>query len=217
MLQMNCPNCKEIIRSPILAEISSVECGHCKERVPVRDVFVSSKGFVMHREDLLKRIFRYQNLLREVEEEMVLMEGNESASEATKKSIRQFHGTIQEMLAGCRKHFRLEIPYDLPTELEFSKKIIKGRLKNLSSEGASFVLDKVDQLPQMRSQVNFELTLPEAPEPLSIRAKVVWIRMSKTDETAPVAFIGVNFLDLKEKIQNCLWNFIFNSLAIPAP
>lgn len=217
MLQMNCPQCNGIIRSPLLAEISTVECGQCKENVAVQDVFVSTNGFVMHRDDLLKRIFRYQTLLREVEQELLLMENNESVSEATRKSIRQFHTTIQELLVGSRKNFRLEIPFDLPVEFDFSNQKIKGRLKNLSSEGASIELEMRGKPPQMRSPVRFELPLPGIPEPLALRAKVVWVRVLKNDESPQTAFIGLNFTHLNEKVHDCIWDFIVKTLPKPTP
>ncbi|MBI3755744.1 MAG: hypothetical protein HY265_06260, partial [Deltaproteobacteria bacterium] len=67
MLTMECPNCKEVIRSHLLGEIKVVFCKHCKTNVPVQDVHISASVYTMRREDLLNRIYRYGKLLVEAE------------------------------------------------------------------------------------------------------------------------------------------------------
>jgi predicted nucleic-acid-binding protein len=73
MLQTNCPKCKSVIESPYLNELSSIKCGQCQEVVTVENVFVATRGFAIHREDLNNRISRYEKLLREVEAERTMM------------------------------------------------------------------------------------------------------------------------------------------------
>ena len=70
MLLMNCPKCDGAIKSPFLAEIKFVDCWQCKEEVKVQNVFVSTKGFTMSREDLINRISHYKKLLEETENEL---------------------------------------------------------------------------------------------------------------------------------------------------
>ena len=136
MLQTSCPKCMGTIQSPYLNDLSTVECTDCNESVAVEDVFIATKGFTMHRGDLLNRISRFQRLLREVEKELASMENDDSVSARTRKSVEQFYQTLQELLAGARNHFRLEIPSGLCVEIG-EEELNSAKVTNLSSEGAS--------------------------------------------------------------------------------
>ena len=211
MLQMNCPNCKGIIVSPFLAELDAVECKHCMENVPVIDVFVKTKSFTIHRDDLIKRIFRYRTLLREVENEKILMADDDTVSEATKKSLAQFSSTLQELLTGARKNFRLSIPFELPVVIDCQDKSCHGQLTNLSSEGASVSFSNIDHLPKQGAVVEFDLALPGMSEPLVLKGRVVWSQKQVTKGSAAGVSIGISFIGLEEKIRACLWDFILDS------
>ncbi len=150
MLQINCPECRSVIRSPYLAELSSIECSHCKEDVAVKDVFVATEGFTMHRDDLLNRISRFQKLLGEVEKEMRLIEGTETASKTTRSSINKFHTTLQELLIGARNNFRLRVPYDLSVEMSYDDNKSAARLVDVSTVGASWNLLRLMANPGIR-------------------------------------------------------------------
>jgi hypothetical protein len=212
MLQMKCPSCAKVISSPLLAEMSSIECGHCKETVEVGDVFVTTKGFTMHRGDLLKRIFRYRSLLAEVEKERVLMVKDESVSAATKKSIEQFYVTLQELLVGARSSYRFSVPFDLPIDVEYQGKTGQGRLVNLSSKGASINLQTTDKAPRQGSEIHFEIPLDIAPKALSIQAKVLWLRKIDKNEANENLAVGVAFVNLGEDIRNSIWDFCIDKL-----
>ena len=211
MLQMNCPNCKGIIVSPFLAELDAVECKHCMENVPVTDVFVKTKSFTIHRDDLIKRIFRYRTLLREVENEKMLMADDETVSEATRKSLAQFSSTLQELLTGARKNFRLSIPFELPVVINCKDHDCQGQLTNLSSEGASVLFVNVDHQPKQGTVVEFDLALPGMSEPLTLKGRVVWSQKQMTKNIAAGISIGISFIGLEDKIRTCLWDFILDS------
>ena len=212
MLQTNCPKCRGVIQSPYLNDLSSLECAQCKEVVTVENVIVTTKGFTMHRDDLLKRISRYQRLLGEVEKERLLMAKDETVSKQTRQSVEDFYLTLQELLVGARSHFRLEMPYDLYIQIDFDNKI-KGKLINLSSEGASIECEMLDKRPRTKAKIKLQLTLPEVPEPLSILAKVVWTRKQTKDTTTEYYNIGVKFMDLDEKVRTSIWNFIVETAS----
>jgi hypothetical protein len=109
MLQTNCPKCKGVIESPYLNELRSVKCAQCREVVTVEHVFVATKGFTIHREDLNNRISRYERLLREVETERTMMANDKTVAEKTSQSFDQFCLTLHELLEGARSHFRLKM------------------------------------------------------------------------------------------------------------
>lgn len=211
MLQMKCPNCKGVIVSPFLGELAAVECNHCKESVPVHDVFVKTKSFTIHRDDLIKRIFRYRTLLREIENEKMLMADDETISEATKKSLAQFASTLQELLSGARKNFRLAIPFNLPVVINYKNNSCHGQLTNLSSDGASVLFADADHLPKQGAVVEFDLALPGLSEPLVVKGRVAWKQKHGAKNSAENLSIGISFLGQEEKIRSCLWNFILDS------
>jgi len=211
MLQMNCPNCKGVISSPFLAEVASIECGHCKENVQVVDVFVKTKSFTIHRDDLIKRIVRYRNLLREVEKEQSMLENDSTVSDATKRSVSQFYVTLQELLAGARNNFRLAVPFDMPIEIASGAIGCVAKLTNLSSEGASISLLCADKLPRANAELLLKFSLPNNSEPMSVRGRVIWIRKQNKKDSCEIATIGVSFVGLEDEIRHRLWDFILDT------
>ena len=104
---MDCPSCNGVIQSQFHADVSTSECGRCQQTIPVKDVFVTTKSFIMHREDFLNRTFRFQKLLREVEKELLLLTNNHEASPKSLVSLEQFYASLQELLAGARNSCRM--------------------------------------------------------------------------------------------------------------
>ena len=214
MLQMNCPKCREVIKSPYLAELSSTHCDHCKEDVAVGDVFVATKGFTMHREDLLKRISRFQKLLSEVEKEIRLLENNETVSKTTQSSINNFYATLQELLTGARSNFRLDVPEDLSIEMGYNNGKETGKLVNLSSEGASLEFAELNERPRNKAEVTVQFLLPGTIERLSLLAKVVWIREVNRDAESRIIKVGVKFMNLDNKVRDTLWDYIVSNSPV---
>ena len=208
MLQMNCPECREVIRSPYLAELSSIECVHCKQAVAVNDVVVATEGSTMHRDDLLNRSPRFQKLLEEVEKEMRLIEGNETASKTTRNSISKFHATLQELLIGARGNFRLKVPHDLFVEMDYNDDKKEGRLVDLSTVGASLEFAALDGQPRNKAEIKLQLALPDVGEQLSLVATIVWVRKVTKDAASQSFQVGVKFVNLDEEIRDILWGYI---------
>jgi hypothetical protein len=217
MLQMHCPECRGVIKSPYLAELPSITCDHCKEEVAVKDLFVATEGFTMHRDDLLNRISRFQKLLGEVEKEMQVIEGSETVSKTTRSSINKFHTTLQELLIGARSNYRLEIPNGLPIEMDYNNDKRTARLVNLSTVGASLELDMSGELPRNKAEIKLQFALPDAAESLSTLAKIVWIRKVTKDADSQLFQIGVKFMNSDEKIRDTLWNYIVASSPVARP
>ena len=215
MLQVDCPNCQGVVKSQFLADVATIECGQCKETIPVKDVFVSTKSFVMHREDFLNRTFRFQKLLREVEKELLLMTNHKEVSPKSLESLEQFYASLQELLAGARNNYRMDVPGDLFAEIKDDKRQCKGQVLNLSTAGASIELLEFDKLPRIKSEINIVLSLPELSEPLYPRARVVWTRELADNKRPHHAIIGVTFIDADEHTQNRIWNYILDKAPAP--
>jgi hypothetical protein len=215
MLQMTCPNCRQGIESPFLADVTTLECCHCKENIPVKDVFITTRSFTMHREDFLSRIFRFQKLLREVEKERLLMANSRDVSKKSLESLDQFYSSLQELLAGARNSYRIEIPCDLYVEVDDNKRISTGKLNNLSTEGASIELTGCKNLPSKKTKVKISFSFPGLDERLCADAKVVWTRERMTDRDPQSAIIGVTFVEIDQHTHNCIWNYILDNAPVP--
>ena len=208
MLQMNCPKCGGVVKSPYLAELSTTHCDHCKEEVTVGDVFVSTKGFTMHRDDLLNRISRFQKLLSEVEKEIKVLEGKENVSKTTQKNITNFYATLQELLIGARSNFRLDLSNDLSVAMDYNNNNYTGRLVNISTEGASLEFEGLGERLPNKAEINLNFTLPGFDEPLSLLAKVVWAGKRFEGEKLVAVKIGARFTNPAEKIRSIVWDYI---------
>ena len=208
MLQMKCPKCETIISSPFLVEIGAVTCDQCNEDVTVNDVFVTTSGFKMHRDDLLARVLHYRALLKDVEREKILIRNSGSSSAETQKSLDQFYNTLRELLAGAREHFRLQIAQDFALDIEWAGKPGKGSLLNLSTKGAAIKYQEPQRLPIHGSVLKLQMALPNIAEPCCMSAEIVWIGKRDKNEQQDNVILGVKFLGLAEKTRNHLWDYI---------
>lgn len=213
MLPTNCPKCKGHIKSPSLKSSGSVRCDQCDELVNVEKVAFAAKDFTVDREDLQKRIFRYESLLQEVEKERRLMADDQRIAQETRQSFDQFCLTLQELLAGTKSCYRLKMTRDLSLLMEFAKHKSKVRLIDISTAGASLEPELLDKLPKPSAMLNLELTLPGLHEPWAVLAKVVWVRKLTNESSAECYRIGVKFVNLDEQARAGIWRFITQNSA----
>jgi len=211
MFQMECPDCSHVIKSPLLVELQSVDCSQCRKSVKVKDVVVSTKSFSIHRKDLLNRISLYKKLLGEVEKEMQSMNKEETVATQTKKSVDSFRAFLKDLLQGARDHYRLDMSHDFYVETSFDNKNRLARLINLSSKGAAIEFLERGQLPQRNAAIGLQLLLPGYAEPLSFQATVAWGSKPPEHSTTEPVKMGLQFKNLDEKTQACLWDFIMNA------
>lgn len=215
MLQMTCPNCKGVVKSDLLAEISTLECALCKEDIPVKDLFISTDCFIMRRDDFLNRTFRFQKLLREVEKERLLMANDQEAPAESLESLNQFCSSLQDLLAGARKSYRMEIPCELHVEVNDHSRKSEGKLVNLSTDGGSIEFLVSDKIPRKKSELEISFSIPESPEHLYTHAKVVWSKEQINDNGSQGAIIGVAFIAMDESTRNRIWNYILDNAPVP--
>ena len=215
MLKMSCPNCKGVVNSPFLADVSTIECDQCKENIPVQDVFITSPYFTINRADFLNRTFRFQRLLRDVENDLLLMADDKTVSAKSIERFEQFHTSIHELLDGARDSYRIEMPRDLYIEVNDQNGKIRGKLLNLSTEGCSIEFAMFNQVPRKKAELNIEFFFPELSEHLYTHAKVMWTNEQMKNDGSRYVIIGVTFMDMDENTQNCLWNFIVENVSVP--
>lgn len=215
MLQMSCPNCKAVIKSHFLTDVTSLKCGLCKEVIPVKDVFITAADFTIQRKDFINRTFRFQKLLREVQKERRLMAEDNEASPESVESLDQFCSSLQELLAGARNSYRLEIPCDLYVEVYDQGRRSQGKLINLSTEGGSIELSWLDKFPRKKTELKLTFSFPDMSVDSGTCAKVVWSREQLKEDGTRSAIIGVAFTDVDETTRNCIWNYILDHAPVP--
>ena len=208
MLQMKCPKCATIIRSPFLIEIGVVKCDQCNEEVSVKDVFVATRGFKMHRDDLLARVLHYRALLKDVEREKILIRNSDRSSPEALRSLDQFYSTLQELLAAARENFRLKIAKEFPLDIELAGKPGKGHLLNLSTMGAAVKYLGQHKFPIQGSTLKLFMTLPNIAQPVYLSARIAWIGKRDKNEVRDNVILGVTFTGLDEKTRDHLWDYI---------
>jgi hypothetical protein len=211
LLKMMCPNCHELIVSSLLAEIDEISCQHCDQGVPVRNVLISARGMTINRDDLLKRFFRYKQLLMEIVEERESMDDGLEISESSRKSADQFIETLEELMAGARDHFRLNFSITVPVRLNIDGKLQSGWLVNLSMVGACIETENIFLVPPIGSIVSMEFSLPGHGSTVSMQCMIAWVR-SAGKEAESIYDIGVKFLEVEETVQQGLWHLISASV-----
>lgn len=211
MLQMNCPICNGLIKSPLLVEKLEIECPQCRENVKVHNVVVSTKNFSMQRNDLIKRISHYKKLLKDVEKEVEQGQNDQEATESSRKSAVNLRSSLKELLLAARDNFRLNLSYDLYIQINFNSDKRLARLVNISSTGACIELVDRGQLPANNTEIKLQLLLPGDSESLSFPARVVWNRTLAKETTSNSINMGVQFREIDEQARECIWNFIVDA------
>jgi len=212
MLQMKCPKCATIISSPFLIEIGAVTCDQCNEDVTIKDVYVTTRGFKMHRDDLLARVPHYRALLKDIEREKILVQNSGRSSSEAQKSLEQLYNTLQELLAAARENFRLQMTKDFPLDIELAGKTGKGLLLNLSTTGAAIKHHGLQKGPLQGSIIKLIMALPNVTGPLCISGRVAWTGKRDKDRQQDEVTLGVKFMELDKKTQDHLWDYISNTL-----
>ncbi len=211
MLEMNCPRCNGLIKSPLLIELKTVDCSQCHENVEVKNVVVATKNFSMQRNDLTSRISHYKKLLRDVEKEIKGHNTDENLKKNRPNSAENLRSSLKELLLAARDNFRLNMSYDLYVQINFDNHKRLARLLNISSTGAAIQLTGRGQVPEHNSQIKLELLLPGYAETLPLLARVVWSRKPANDTPSQSVEVGLQFISIDEETRACIWDFIVDS------
>ncbi|MBW2502930.1 MAG: PilZ domain-containing protein [Deltaproteobacteria bacterium] len=199
MLQMNCSNCGELIKSPHLSEVQLFLCPHCKDVVVVEEVAISTQKPSFSLGSSLK------GLLFSAREKF---QHNKTA-DLDLQSKYNLDKRLARLLK--RDDFRLNLTHDFFVQLSFETNKRSARLLNISSTGAAIEFFEMGQLPENGSRIIFQIPLPDQLDPLELHAKVVWSGKVKKDAVSPTITMGLQFKQINENARACLWDFIVNS------
>ena len=198
MLQMNCSNCGELIKSPHLAEVQIFLCPHCEEIVVVEDVVISNETTPFDLRSTLK------SLLFSAREKFQF---NKSENLELQKKYE-----INKRLARLLKRddFRLNLSRDFFVQIDTGEDKRSARLLNISSTGAAIEIFNLGQLPDKDSETIFQLQLPGQEDSSSLLTRVVWSGKPENIPESPTITMGLQFKDMDEETRSRLWDFIVN-------
>jgi hypothetical protein len=196
MLQMDCSQCGELIKSPQLAEMQVMPCPKCEEIVVVKNVVISDRNTALNFRTSLK--------------DFLLTARDKFRSNKPHNAELQTKYDLNRRLAKLlrRDDFRLTMSYDLYVQINFETKRRLARLLNISSSGAAVEFSGREQVPEESSEANFQLLLPGHEKSLALPAQIIWSKMPPVDTIAPATAVGMMFKKIDEDIRDCLWDFI---------
>ena len=196
MLQMNCPNCEGLIKSPHLVEVQLFLCPQCREIVIVENVVISKPKKSINLYAPLKE------LLLSAKEKFQL-----NKSDALKLQTK--HEVDQRLPKFLRRDdFRLNLLHEFFIQTSFGKHKRSARLLNISSTGAAIEFFEMGPLPEDQSEINLQLLIPGQTEPLCLLARAVWSGKPAKSDVSPTITTGLQFIGVEEKTRTRLWDFI---------
>jgi c-di-GMP-binding flagellar brake protein YcgR len=109
----------------------------------------------------------------------------------------------------------MEAYCNLFVEINDGNRKSRGRLVNLSTEGASIELLSFDKFPKKKSELDIFFSIPELSEMFYTQSKVVWTKESIKRNESQSTIIGVTFIDIDEHTKRFIWNYIIDNVPIP--
>jgi c-di-GMP-binding flagellar brake protein YcgR len=143
------------------------------------------------------------------------MSNNKETSSKSIDSLKQVYSSLQELLAGTRDSYRMEVYCELYVEMNDGNNKSRGKIVNLSTEGASIELLAFDKFPKKKTELDMFFSFNESSELLYSHAKVVWTKEHIKSHESQSTIIGVTFIDIDELAKNCIWNYIIDNVPIP--
>jgi Tfp pilus assembly protein PilZ len=104
-----------------------------------------------------------------------------------------------------RKYIRLEAPVGLSYICAPAGKMHSADTKNISAEGISF--QATDKTLDTNDMVELKLSVPDAPNPVHVKGKVVWREKITLEDNSPFDF-GVEFIEIEEDNKNTFLKFL---------
>ncbi len=112
---------------------------------------------------------------------------------------------MEKVFTERRKFIRLEVPIEMTYVLSQGDTIYKAVSNNISAEGLRFQSEEGSI--KETDLLDIALNLPKAPNPVHMRAKVVWRKRSSLENEAPF-YVGVEFVDIDEDNKNTFLKYL---------
>ena len=200
-----CSNCGHFIQSDALTEVDFTVCDNCEEVVPVEGLYISAGPFFISRNDFVKSIDKYQNLLDDAYDLLEELKNPKSkaANEVTAETVLGLINNLNNLFEGSRLNVRVS---DIQTPIEFSfmNVFYEGIIDNLSSTGVRIKFDRASLIQKKDYEVTVRFEDPKTYSKFTIDGRVAWIDKNKQ--------MGVKFLHTDEATREKLHNYIMEKL-----
>lgn len=104
-----------------------------------------------------------------------------------------------------RRYVRLQTPITVTYTLPETGNVITTNTKNLSADGMRF--ETSDRSVKESDVLELKMLIPEAPNPVHAKVKVIWKKRMSLEDSAPYD-CGVEFAEIEEDNKNTFLKFL---------
>jgi hypothetical protein len=201
MVKIECSRCAVWIHLPFHGKEDRIECPHCAETTPVRDIFVSGGPFIMHRDILVKNMQKYRRLVCGVEKDLLELQkkgASSRAHEISARSLSLFVSDLKEMLDGCRDIVRHGMN-GVKALITVDGRRYYGNILNLSVSGICLEAGRTASVNRLWNGVKV-LLKGEKTGPFTVEGKIMWI--GKNGQ------MGIRFSNVDEPLRSLIKGYI---------
>ncbi|MBN2453506.1 MAG: PilZ domain-containing protein [Candidatus Omnitrophica bacterium] len=111
----------------------------------------------------------------------------------------------KESLIDRRRYVRLQTPLSISYQVPETGNVLNTGIKNISADGIRF--ETPNKLLKESDILEIKIAIPEAPNPVHARAKVIWKKKISLEDTAPYD-CGLEFVEIEEDNKNTFLKFL---------
>lgn len=200
MLKTACTACSQSIVLPFFSA-AELLCPNCGEQIPANDVFVSAGPYTIHRDVLIKNIYKYKRLIHEAEKEVAELQkhGRDASKyDVSIDTIGMLIVNLKEMLDGCRENLRHRLE-NATASLTIDGKTHHAKVANLSLTGICLEATRLSDSAMLWKEVEVHLETG-AGRGSKLGGKVMWIGGG--------SLLGIQFLETDSHKKEFLKDYI---------
>lgn len=208
MLKTECVTCSQAIILPFFSAEELI-CPNCGEEIPANDIFVSAGPYSIHRDVLIKNIFKYKRLIHEAEKEVADLQKKgmgERKYDVSIDTIAMLIENLKEMLDGCRENLRHKIE-NATAGLIMDGQTHHTKIANLSLTGICLEAGRLCANTKLWKEVNVKLEADTGRGPM-LGGKVMWIGGGN--------LLGIQFLEADSSAKEFLKDYIKRHTKSPS-
>lgn len=175
MLKTECVTCSQAIILPFFSPEELI-CPNCGEEIPANDIFVSAGPYSIHRDVLIKNIFKYKRLIHEAEKEVEELQKKGMGArkyDVSIDTIAMLIDNLKEMLDGCRENLRHKLE-NATASLIMDGQTHYAKIANISLTGVCLDAGRVCATTKIWKEVDVRLEA-DAGRSSMLGGKVMWI------------------------------------------
>lgn len=200
MIKTECVACSQSIVLPFFSSAELI-CPNCGKEIPANDVFVSAGPYTIHRDVLIKNIYKYKRLIHEAEKEVDELQKKgqgERKYDVSLETIGMLVENLKEMLDGCRENLRHRLG-NATADLIMDGQTHHTKVANLSLTGICLEAGWLCASAKLWKEVEVRLDAGTGLGSM-FGGKVMWIGGGN--------LLGIQFLETDSHAREFLKNYI---------